>query len=331
VELVKSSNHLVLVRVGNILDSTYNMGVISVLRPYATDPGNLPNTTGFQSRLSLNYHVSRLLSLQLSWSNFYFSVTLLTGYVYISLVVKIPETFQLVYHDTPMWAGVHLLPMLGSCAFGSFLGGALSKRKNITCPTLIVGNLLQTLALSLICGLTKMNSGIQLLMGISAIYGLGIGLCLAACTMISVIEARQGDIATAQGSVAQARVFGGAIGLAVCTIIWNQLVHYKLGPGSGAGFEKEVLGQIHRGVVSYQEYTGPQRVLVLGTAIEAFKRQVLMMLIVTSVALVVSFGTYRSKPADVVDVMVQHKEFAGRTSDSATELESVGSVRSLVR
>jgi hypothetical protein len=58
----------------------------------------------------------------------------------------------------------------------------------------------------------------------------------------------------------------------------------------------------------------------------------LLMTVVAVVALLVSFGTYRSRPSRVVDVMVQHKELAGRSGGGGeVELSSVSSVRSLVR
>ena len=33
-------------------------------------------------------------------------------------IIHLPQRFQLVYHDNPIMAGVHLLPMLSAIAFG---------------------------------------------------------------------------------------------------------------------------------------------------------------------------------------------------------------------
>lgn len=255
--------------------------------------------------------------------------TLLTGFVYIALVIKIPERLQIIYGDTALMAGVHLLPMLGSCAFGSFLGGAISKRVNLTSQTLIIGNVLQVLGLGLVFGFAR-NLALAYLLGFTSIYGLGVGLSFAACTMIAAIEARHDDLASAQGAVAQARVFGGALGLAVCTIIFNEKLHSSLGPDSSSKIiDPQQLDAIHRSLMAVLTLSAAERTEVMIVYLNAFREQVMAMLAVSGAALLVALGTYKKNPAPVTDVMVHHKESAGQRID--TELESASSVRSLVR
>jgi hypothetical protein len=58
----------------------------------------------------------------------------------------------------------------------------------------------------------------------------------------------------------------------------------------------------------------------------------LLLAVVAVVGLVVSLGTYKSRPGQVVEVMEHHKELAGRQGGRGdVELSSVSSVRSLVR
>jgi hypothetical protein len=242
-----------------------------------------------------------------------------------------PERLQIIHGDSALWAGVHLLPMLGSCAFGSFLGGAVSKQTNLTSQTLIAGNAFQVLGLSLILGFSP-RLGLGLLLGCTAIYGLGVGLSFAACTMIAAIEAQSDDLAAAQGAVAQARVFGGALGLAVCTIIFNEKLQKALGPDSGSVLGQQELDQVHRSLMAVLALPAESRLEVIVVYLDAFRDQMLAMTVVAVTALLLSFGTYRSKPGHVIDVMVQHKELAGRpVGRGDTELSSVSSVRSLVR
>ncbi|KAK0628566.1 hypothetical protein B0T17DRAFT_588646 [Bombardia bombarda] len=259
-------------------------------------------------------------------------VTMLTGFVYIALVIKIPEQLQIIYGDNALMAGVHLLPLLGPCAFGSFLGGGLSKKKNLTSQTLIMGTSLQVLGIGLVYGFTSADAetDIRFLLGFTAIYGLGVGLCFAACTMIASIVVHHTDLAAAQGAVAQARVFGGAIGLAVCTIMFNECLERKLGAGSGSGLSESELVEIHRSPMGVVTMSADGLREVKEVYMESFKGQMLMLVIVAAAAVVVSLGTYRSNPVPVVETLMQHhKEFAARSVD--TELESGGSVRSLVR
>ncbi|KAJ4298677.1 hypothetical protein N0V88_003708 [Collariella sp. IMI 366227] len=161
-------------------------------------------------------------------------VTLLHGLTYISLLIKLPEHLQLLHSDTALSAGLHLLPLLSTCALGSFLGGALSKGgRNFTSQTLAAGSVLQLLGMGLLLGFAWAGAnsvggggggdgvvGMAKLLGCTAVYGLGVGLAFAACTMLAAIRASSEDLAAAQGAVAQARVFGGA-GVGGCTIVFG--------------------------------------------------------------------------------------------------------------
>ncbi|KAJ4147766.1 hypothetical protein LMH87_002272 [Akanthomyces muscarius] len=76
-------------------------------------------------------------------------VTLLTGFPYISLAITIPERYQIVDRQSVLMASVHILPLLGACAMGSFLGGAISSKKNNTAYTLVAAACFQLLGLTL--------------------------------------------------------------------------------------------------------------------------------------------------------------------------------------
>lgn len=64
----------------------------------------------------------------------------------------------------------------------------------------------------------------QVQYGFQVLLGLGIGLSLGAGTIIASVQSHGRDLAVAQGAIAQARVFGGAVGIAICTIIFNRKV-----------------------------------------------------------------------------------------------------------
>jgi len=204
--------------------------------------------------------------------------------------------------------------MLGACAFGSFLGGALSKQSNLTSQTLVAGNTLQVAGLAAILGLFHRRGdgalGLPLLLGLTALHGLGVGLAFAACTMIAAIEAREGDLAAAQGAVAQARVFGGALGLATCTILFSERLQRELG-SNGSSLGREELVQVLRNLMAVLNLPDEVRHEVLTVYLNAFKGQIMVMTVVAVVALVLSLGTYRrSGPRQVIGVMVRHQELA---------------------
>ena len=58
-------------------------------------------------------------------------VVLLTGFPYFIAIIHLPYRFQLVNGDSPIGAGVKLLPMLCSTAFGKFNASIKSSFTNI--------------------------------------------------------------------------------------------------------------------------------------------------------------------------------------------------------
>ena len=73
-------------------------------------------------------------------------------------------------------AGVHILPLLGACAVGSFLGGAFSSSAN-TSYTLVGASCLQLLGVGLMTTITGARTSEAAQYGYQAIFGLGVSLC----------------------------------------------------------------------------------------------------------------------------------------------------------
>ena len=216
----------------------------------------------------------------------------------------------------------------------------MSKKKNFTSQTLVVATSLQILGLGLLYGFRSFDPSteMRLILGFTSIYGFGIGLCFAACTMIGGIEARNDDLATAQGAIAQARVFGGALGLAACAIIFNETLQHALDLGSAPSLGQEVIDKIHRSPIAILLLSDEEKGTVVSVYIDAFRNQLLAMLVVAVIAFVASLFTYRRRPAPIIEALMGHqKEFSVGGSDGGsgvgvgTELESASSIRSLIR
>lgn len=73
------------------------------------------------------------------------------------------------------------------------------------------------------------TTGTKAQYGFQVVLGLGFGLSLGAGTMMASLQSKSRDLAVAQGAIAQARVLGGSIGIAVCSIIFNSKVTTNLG------------------------------------------------------------------------------------------------------
>jgi hypothetical protein len=230
-------------------------------------------------------------------------------------VVDIPERLQIVNGDTSLVAGLHLLPMLGATAFGSFAAGIINKKSNLTGYTTIAGSFFQCVGLGLIYSTTSGSTTIALFLGYTALYGLGVGLVFAGVTMMTTVEARNIDLAVAQGAVAQARVLGGCLGLTVGTYIFNQLVQERL----VEMLNHAQLDAIHRSPMAIFSFAPEIQSLVKDVYMLAFSSQVRGLLIVSIVGFASSVGTLLADRTPVAALLGQQiqppKTASARTSD----------------
>ena len=72
-------------------------------------------------------------------------VTTFSGFVFYVAVINLPQRFQIVDQDSPVVAGVKLLPMMVASAVGSLTGGAVNRKRNFTPFTLMAGSAFQLL------------------------------------------------------------------------------------------------------------------------------------------------------------------------------------------
>ncbi|ORY55288.1 major facilitator superfamily domain-containing protein [Pseudomassariella vexata] len=285
--------------------------------------------------LGLNRHtrIKPVLPLRLFTRRPYLATlicTLFSGFSYLAIIIILPERFQIVNLENSLMSGVHLLPALGACAFGSFLAGALSAKRNNTSITLIVASCLQLIGVGLMSTLSDITTEIQAQYGYQAIFGLGVGLAFGAATILTAVQSAQEDLAVAQGSIAQARVFGGAVGIAVCSIIFNAQVQNQL-----AGHMKpEDLTALHHSP-TITSYLPPQtQLLVRRVYASAFTFDIQILICVSAVALLASLFTFELHPPPMPSRRREEKkeDLVGtpREVQSETELEDMASVHRTV-
>ena len=114
--------------------------------------------------------------------------TMFVGFPYLLSIYVFPIRFQVVNGKNPFQAGLMLLPMLGSTAIGSVLGGVVNGRKNIRAETLAFGSALMLIG----CALqTTAGDGAEVepkVLGFLSFIGLGFGLTATGSTMVAAIE-----------------------------------------------------------------------------------------------------------------------------------------------
>ncbi|RYP41388.1 hypothetical protein DL767_001026 [Monosporascus sp. MG133] len=251
--------------------------------------------------------------------------TLFTGFTYLSLLIIIPERFQIVNAENALWSGIHLLPMLGATAFGSFLAGALSSKRNNTSITLIASLCLQLIGTGLLSTLSNVTTEIKAQYGYQVILGLGIGLSLGAATILVSLQARHVDLAVAQGAIAQARVFGGAVGIAICSIILNTKIEDQL---AGA-MDPDEIEALHRSPTNTSYLPQEQQQLVRRVYASAFTSDMILMIGVCAAGIICSLLTFERRPPPMPSAPGQTSkdEMASRGQSSETELDELVDVR----
>ena len=147
--------------------------------------------------------------------------TFLTGFPLFLTIIAIPERFQIVNALSSTDAGVRLMPLLFASAAGSTIGGFFSHKRNRTFFTLTFASCLMVLGCGLLSTASRDIAIDNALYGYQVIFGFGLGMTFTTVTIIPSPECKFADYATALGTVNQARIFGGSIGLACSTIILN--------------------------------------------------------------------------------------------------------------
>ncbi|KAK8016172.1 Major facilitator superfamily domain- general substrate transporter [Apiospora rasikravindrae] len=250
---------------------------------------------------------------------------ILTGFIYLAIIIILPERFQIVNEQDSLMSGVHLLPMLGACAFGSFLAGAISSKRNNTSPTLVAAACLQLLGVGLLSTFSDVDSAIQPQYGYQAIFGLGVGLTFAAATMLTSVRVDQGNLAVAQGAIAQARVFGGAIGIAVCSMVFNHGVKDKLTGYLG----QDDLRALQQSPVVGARYPLNVQRLIRSVYADAFAKDIKIFIYLAVAGVVASIFTFERHPPPMPGARQTNKKESEtpRGAMSETELEDMSHYR----
>ncbi|KHN94262.1 Major facilitator superfamily domain, general substrate transporter [Metarhizium album ARSEF 1941] len=256
-------------------------------------------------------------------------VTLFTGFPYICFSIILPERFQMVNNQNALMAGVRILPMLSACAVGSFLGGAISSKRNNTSYTLVAASCLQLLGVGLMTTVSGDSEAAAAQYGYQAIFGLGVGLSFSAATiMTNILATEPNERASAQGAVAQARVLGGCIGLSLCTIIFNTHANSLL---TGRLTDRE-LDMLHRSPLSGLQLPGNLRMLVREVYIGAFGREIEVIGLACAVTVIISLFTLEKSPTPIERITAPVKDESSsyrRGSDSGTEINDVAHARQM--
>ena len=219
------------------------------------------------------------------------------GFPYFVIIYSLPIRFQVVNQVSALSAGIGLLPMLGSTAVGSMLGGLISGKKNRTFETIIVATCFMTLGAGLLSTLSPTLTPEPKTYGFQVLTGLGFGLTVSTVSMLAALECDIRDHSVAQGIVAQNRILGGSIGIAASTAILAATQQSQLIiPGIVSASQLATLQ------ASASTFTMSQIEAVRQAYSDAFSEDMRICAIVAGICILVTLGTFRRNPPSMEDM-----------------------------
>ena len=225
------------------------------------------------------------------------------GFPFFLIIYSFPIRFQVVNEMSALSAGIGLLPMLGSTAIGSMLGGLISGKKNRTFETLIVATCLMTLGAGLLSTLSPTLTAEPKIYGLQVLTGLGFGLTVSTVSMLAAFECDIRDHSVAQGIVAQNRILGGSIGIAASTAILAATQQRQLiTPGIVSASQ---LASLH---ASASTFTAAQIEAIRQAYSDAFSEDMRICAIIAGVCILITLGTFRRNPPNMEEMRRRQAE-----------------------
>jgi hypothetical protein len=121
------------------------------------------------------------------------ATALLGGFPYFVVIYALPLRLQVVNERSALLAGVSLLPMLGSVAIASALGGYIHRKRERIFGTLLAGSLFMVIGSACLSTLENAVAVPAKMYGFEVFMGLGFGLMVSTVSLGAMIEADSRD------------------------------------------------------------------------------------------------------------------------------------------
>jgi len=126
-------------------------------------------------------------------------------------IFLLPLLLQWFYGETPGQAGLQLVPFLFATTLGAFSAGQVSRRTGLVRPVLAVGLVVAICGFALL-GLRPHAPGLAYPVGLSALFGLGLGAIMPTTLVAVQSLAGPGEVGATTGMLLLLRAMGGAFG-----------------------------------------------------------------------------------------------------------------------
>ncbi|RAK99185.1 MFS general substrate transporter [Aspergillus ibericus CBS 121593] len=200
---------------------------------------------------------------------------LLSGVPFMTLILELPGRFQTLNNDSGLDAGIRILPLTLTIAFGSGLTGGLTARGRV--PPFMVflaAAILQVLGVGLLYSVHPSTTLSARLYGYQVLSGLGIGLSLTTAIMTMPSVVGKHNLSVALGSITQLRILGGAIGVSTATNLLNNTVENHL----RTELPPNILENILKDIAVAETLPAHTQTLIRTAFADGYHKQLLMVL-----------------------------------------------------
>ncbi|PVH92939.1 MFS general substrate transporter [Periconia macrospinosa] len=142
-----------------------------------------------------------------------------TGSLYFTPIYYVPLYFQFIKNDSPIQAGVRLLPLICPVVFGIITNGSLMSKYGYYTPWYLVGGCI-ALAGSALMYTVKADTPNGNIYGYLAVLGIGGGMYAQASFAVVQAKSKPEEIAWAVGFVALGQLGGTTISLAIANSLF---------------------------------------------------------------------------------------------------------------
>ncbi|KAI4155006.1 MAG: hypothetical protein L6R39_001309 [Caloplaca ligustica] len=147
----------------------------------------------------------------------------------VNLQIQLFMVSGLMFGDSPLRAGVRILPFISMIVFFSLLSGALMPKFGYYMPWYTVGSILALIGSALLYTI-KVDTSNSTIYGYTVLVGIGIGSYVTAGFSIVPFLVAPHDINNAIGFMAIGQVIGGNIFLSMAGCMYQNYGHSKLLP-----------------------------------------------------------------------------------------------------
>jgi len=232
------------------------------------------------------------------------------GSTFITVIIYLPQRFQVVYGDSPFAAGYRLLALTLSVSGGAAFAGSFVERLKIP-PFYIFlcAAVLQTVGLSLMSTVSVSEQSIPpATYGYQVIMGLGFGMGLGTAVMMIPLVVEKRDMglshenknrllilispAVAMGAVGQFRMLGSSIAIAICTNVLNNQVIADL----STVLSRSQLEQLLQSAQTIATIPPASRETVKHVYAEGYNRQMQVMTAFSGAAVLATLMLWEKRP-----------------------------------